>query len=180
MLLRHSLKLALRNLAKYKLQTLISVCGLAVGFVCFALSVSWIQYEKNYDANTPDAERLCMPYLYKSNTLFSNYQVNFQLEDWVNSVKIEPEVEAVSLTQRMLTEVRNSDEKYENVHGIWSDSVFVEIMHPELLAGTLNFLENENLIAISNRLAHQLFETTDVLGKTLTLMGRKQIGRAHV
>ena len=62
MLLRHSLKLALRNLAKYKLQTLISVCGLAIGFVYFALSVSWIQYKMHFDANTPDAERICKPY----------------------------------------------------------------------------------------------------------------------
>ena len=174
MLLLHSLKLALRNLAKYKLQTLISVCGLAIGFVCFALSVSWIQYEKNYDADTPDVERICMPYQYQTDSQFSNYQVDFQLENWVKFVKAEPEVEVISLTQRMLRDVRSGDKECKNVHGLWSDSAFAEIMHPELIAGTLNFLENEDLIAISDRLAQQLFETTDVLGKTLTLMHSKR------
>ena len=101
MLLRHSLKLSLRNLTKYKQQTLISVCGLAIGFVCFALSVSWIQYEKHYDADTPDAERICMPYQYKTNSQFSNYITHFAWDCLVDYIKSEPEIEAISLRQRM-------------------------------------------------------------------------------
>ena len=33
----HELKVALRNLLKYKVQTAVCVCGLAAGFICFAL-----------------------------------------------------------------------------------------------------------------------------------------------
>ena len=101
MLLRHSLNLALRNLAKYKLQTLISVCGLTIGFVCFALSVSWIQYEKHYDANTPDVERICMPYQIDHDSQLSNYITHFAWDGLVDYIKSEPEIEAISLRQRM-------------------------------------------------------------------------------
>ena len=54
----HYLKVAFRNLLKYKTQSIISVLGLAVGFTCFALSAIWIHYEMTYDAFHEDAEQL--------------------------------------------------------------------------------------------------------------------------
>ena len=38
----HYLKISIRNLMKYKMQSLISIFGLAVGSVCFTLSLIWI------------------------------------------------------------------------------------------------------------------------------------------
>ena len=38
----HYLKIAWRNLMKYKVQNTVCIIGLAVGFVCFALSTLWI------------------------------------------------------------------------------------------------------------------------------------------
>ena len=37
-MLLHYLKVAVRNLLKYKTQSAISIVGLALGFACFALS----------------------------------------------------------------------------------------------------------------------------------------------
>ena len=34
----HYLKIAFRNLIKYKTQSIVSIVGLAIGFTCFALS----------------------------------------------------------------------------------------------------------------------------------------------
>lgn len=44
-MLKHYLIVALRNLIKYKTQTIISIIGLAVGLVSFALSGMWLHYE---------------------------------------------------------------------------------------------------------------------------------------
>lgn len=52
MMIKHYLKVAFRNLAKYKVQSIVSILGLAVGFVCFALSTLWIRYEMTYDTFT--------------------------------------------------------------------------------------------------------------------------------
>ena len=38
----HYLKVAVRSLMKYKTQTIISIIGLAVGFVCLSFSMIWI------------------------------------------------------------------------------------------------------------------------------------------
>ena len=48
-MIKHYLKVAFRNLIKYKTQSLVSIIGLAVGFTCFALSVLWIRYEMTYE-----------------------------------------------------------------------------------------------------------------------------------
>ena len=48
-MIKHYLKVAFRNLMKYKTQSLVSIIGLAVGFTCFALSALWIRYEMTYD-----------------------------------------------------------------------------------------------------------------------------------
>ena len=52
----HYLKIAFRNLIKYKTQTIVSIVGLAIGFTCFALSALWIRYEMTYDTFHEGAE----------------------------------------------------------------------------------------------------------------------------
>ena len=56
----HYLKVAVRSLLKYKVQSLMSAVGLAAGFVCFALSMIWIKYELTYDNFHRGAERIYM------------------------------------------------------------------------------------------------------------------------
>lgn len=48
-MIQHYLKIAIRNLLKYRMQTLISIIGLTVGFVSFSLSGMWMNYEQSYD-----------------------------------------------------------------------------------------------------------------------------------
>jgi hypothetical protein len=57
-LFSHYLKVAFRNLWKYKNQTLISVFGLSVGFTCFAPATLWIRYETTYDNFLKNADRV--------------------------------------------------------------------------------------------------------------------------
>lgn len=58
MMTRHYIKIAFRNLLKYKTQSIISIIGLAIGFASFALSALWIRYEMTYDAFHKDADRI--------------------------------------------------------------------------------------------------------------------------
>ena len=47
---------------KYKMQSGISIVGLAMGFLCFALAMLWIRYEMSYDKFHRDAERIYVVY----------------------------------------------------------------------------------------------------------------------
>ena len=64
----HYLKIAFRNLWKYKAQNIISIVGLAVGFVCFAFSTLWLRYEMSYDNFHAKADRI--------------YRVNMSANKW--------------------------------------------------------------------------------------------------
>jgi len=59
-LLAHYLKVAARSLERYKSQTIISIVGLAVGFVCLALSSVWVRWENTFDNFHPGADRMYM------------------------------------------------------------------------------------------------------------------------
>ncbi|MBO7468382.1 MAG: ABC transporter permease [Bacteroidaceae bacterium] len=59
-LLAHYLTIALRNLRRYRTQSIISVIGLAVGFVCLSLSALWLRYENTFNTDLPDSDRLYM------------------------------------------------------------------------------------------------------------------------
>ena len=54
-MIHHYLKIAYRNLLKYRTQSIISIIGLAIGLACFALSTFWVQYEMTYDDFHKDA-----------------------------------------------------------------------------------------------------------------------------
>ena len=49
---------AVRNLVRYKWQTLISVVGLTFGLVCLAFSVNWFWYETHYESFRTDYDQL--------------------------------------------------------------------------------------------------------------------------
>ena len=57
-MITHHLKLAFRNLRKYKPHNIINIVGLAVGFTCFAFSALWARYEMSYDSFHPKADRI--------------------------------------------------------------------------------------------------------------------------
>ncbi|MDZ3927808.1 hypothetical protein UZS95_15340 [Parabacteroides goldsteinii] len=57
-MLKHYLLIAIRNLLKYKTQSIVSIIGLAMGFTCFALATLWIRHEMTYENFHEDAERI--------------------------------------------------------------------------------------------------------------------------
>ncbi|MBQ8607994.1 MAG: hypothetical protein IJ417_07395 [Bacteroidaceae bacterium] len=48
-MIQHNIELAWMHLKKYRLQSLVCIVSLAVGFACFALAMLWIRYERTYD-----------------------------------------------------------------------------------------------------------------------------------
>ncbi|MEO0332288.1 MAG: ABC transporter permease, partial [Bacteroidota bacterium] len=57
-MIRNYLKIALRNLARYKQMTLINILGLAVGMTACILILLFVQYELSYDRYHEKADRI--------------------------------------------------------------------------------------------------------------------------
>jgi len=62
MLLQHYIKIAFRNLLKYKVQSIISIVGLAIGLICFTYGWNWYRYETSYDGFYPQASNIYRVY----------------------------------------------------------------------------------------------------------------------
>jgi len=54
----HNLTVALRNLTKYKTQSIVSILGLAASFACFSLTAVWMRYENSFDRCQPKGNRI--------------------------------------------------------------------------------------------------------------------------
>ncbi len=57
-MLLHYLKIAWRNLLKYKTQSVVSLLGLTIGVLFFTYGYHWYQYETGYDSFYPDSDRI--------------------------------------------------------------------------------------------------------------------------
>ena len=166
----HYLKIAFRNLWKYKTQSLISIIGLAVGFTCFALSILWIRYERSYDSFHKDADRL---YLVRNKSDMSNSGISMQTPYPLASYLKEtfPEIEDVCNTRA--SSGKGKIEVEGVIHEVFevpADTLFMKIFHIETLTGNLDFIipESKN-VAITEELSKTLFGNADPIGRKLSI-----------
>lgn len=97
-MIKHYLKIAFRNLAKYKTQNIISIIGLSIGLVCFALSMLWIQYEKSFDNFHSKANRIyIVQYVDKNREEGVDPEVSFYLGEYLKSTF--PEIEEATCSR---------------------------------------------------------------------------------
>lgn len=56
-MIKHYLKIGIRNLTKYRIQSIISIIGLAIGFMFFTVGYHWFNYETSYDSFYPESKQ---------------------------------------------------------------------------------------------------------------------------
>lgn len=167
-MIQHYLKVAIRNLLKYKVQTGISMLGLAAGFVCFVLSAFWIHYEMTYDQFRKDADRL---YLVRVNDGFAEGRITWRVPVPLGPYLKEhfPEIESFahfsSYEYRVQVEGR-----YEQAFFSSADSAWVQMMDVQLVDGNRNFMqERSKEVAITEETAKAWFGHENPLGKELEI-----------
>ena len=170
-MIKHYLKVAFRNLMKYKMQSFVSIIGLAVGFTCFALSALWIRYEMTYDNFHKGSDRIYMVRAHYANepgtSKFTPYPLMEYLQDKM------PEIEAATAFTPHHVKFR-LEETEQEVGMIDADSVFMNFFDIQLLKGTVNFLKSDGQeVAITKEFAKRLFsKEEDALGKEVEV-GRR-------
>ena len=162
----HYLKIALRNLWKYRTQSIISILGLAVGFTCFAFAIRWIHYETTFDAFHRDADRI---YLVTTNSHDLSGKHSSEtpnaLSSYLKENYLEVE-EAISFIHRPLSISHKGD--VIKMESMAADTASMRMMDIRILEGTSQFLTQKNEIAITREGAFRLFGTDKVIGKTIT------------
>jgi ABC-type antimicrobial peptide transport system permease subunit len=167
-MIQHYLKVAFRNLWKYKNQTLVSVVGLAVGFVCFAMSALWIRYEMTYDSFHKNADRMYC--VYQQNKLSANLIGGYTPHSLAEHLKsVFPEIANATCVSSI-----NIGLKYEGVsHNavlLDIDSSFFSMFDVKIVEGNMDFaIPGNKKIAITREKAIQMFGNESPVGKKITM-----------
>lgn len=130
-MLLHYLKIAWRNLRKYKTQTIVSIVGLAIGFTAFAFTMSWIRYERGFDRHISDANRI-----YKILRVNDKKEdgFDFRLPDALKMyLENFPEIEAVTAIGTGKGNYGSKDEVFiENANAMVADTSFFKVFYPDV------------------------------------------------
>ena len=157
----HYFKIALRNLLKYKIQTLVSILGLAIGLAASSLSGMWLKYNLTYDTHWPKSERTyCLLQKEHYDTQFQEYS----LEPLAEYIKEKlPEVEETC--QMNYQEAIRHHEELIMISAVNSQTLKMFPIH--ILQGAPNFYLQPKQYALSESMAMKLYGTTDVIGLEL-------------
>ena len=167
-MIQHYLKVAIRNLLKYKVQTGISMLGLAAGFICFVLSAFWIHYEMTYDQFRKDADRL---YLVRVNDGFAEGRITWRVPVPLGAYLQEhfPEIESFAHFSSYEYRVK-VEGRYEQAFLSSADSAWVQMMDVQLVDGNRNFMQQRSKeVAITEETAKAWFGHENPLGKELEI-----------
>lgn len=175
-MINHYLKVALRNLLKYKVQTVISIIGLAVGFICFSLSMLWMRYEGSFDDFHSKADRIYrVQYIDTTHTDGFTTSTPFPLGQMLKGIF--PEIEEATTTQYDGI-IMNTPSGINLFKGLAIDSSFCKIFdvsdyiafpyYHEDSNGTNDRPSKNVPVAITKRMAEKLFSKESAVGKEIT------------
>lgn len=176
-MIKYWLIVAYRNLLKYKQQTIISVIGLAIGFVCFALSAYWIRYEMGFDAFHKNASQIYQVRKVASNAESGQY-INTAPPLAQTLEKYFPEIKATSASSRIYDIEPGKDARQISVQQV--DNNFFDLFDVSILSGSFDF-NDENGILVTQSFAREYFHTDNPAGKELIwYVGGTEHKKLHV
>ncbi|MBO7498597.1 MAG: ABC transporter permease [Bacteroidaceae bacterium] len=179
-LLAHYIRVAVRSLERYKTQSIISVVGLAVGFVCLSLSALWVNYTNTFNTGYPfvDEERVYMlGSLGRSGTFSPNVPGSLlrDMKEW-------PEVEARSTFVPHRSSILPIGEKgNDEAVGIPLNPLMKDFLQLDVVAGERDFwrhIGEKDLmhcdIVLTEPFARRMFGTEDPVGKTMAVANNER------
>ncbi|MDR2039148.1 MAG: ABC transporter permease [Bacteroidales bacterium] len=164
---RHFIKVAFRNLFKFKVQSLISILGLAIGFACFSLSMFWVQYERSYDNFHPEADRIYR--VREIDNRWNTDSTGIVLSPWTAYPLAEflrsnfPEIISACQVESYAMPLKSGKE----IDYLVVDTAFCTLFDIPANNFFTAHINNITPVIITERLAKELFGNTDVTGMTI-------------
>ncbi|MFO7447967.1 MAG: ABC transporter permease, partial [Ignavibacteriaceae bacterium] len=166
--LKNYLKIAIRNLLRYKAYSYINIFGLAIGVACCLLILLYINDEISYDSFHNKAGRI---FRINSETKYGGFELDIPLtSDEMGSIlkREYPQVEEYTRIftfsgSRMIKKGENYN-KEERIAFV--DSTFFNVFSFKAVSGSINNVLNEpNTVVITKSIAEKYFGTTGSAGK---------------
>lgn len=172
-MLRNYLVIALRNLWKRKVFSVINITGLAIGMAATILILLWIKNELSYDQFHHNKDRI-----YR---VWNKVSFNGEFRCWQTvSALLKPvmekdlsEVELVARAKNTGGALVSAGEKKIMNDGCIADTSFLQIFDFPMLQGNpLTALNDRYSIVLTEKTAKKLFGNESAMGKTVTIDGK--------
>ena len=163
-------KLAWRNLLKDKQFTLLNLVGLSTGLACTLLIYLWVNDELHVDKfNAKDSQ--LYEVLKKGTDGTGSIQIDKHTQGLLARSMAEelPEVEyAVPVRKDDNSSILSFGNKHIKVKHEFAGKDFFKVFSYPLINGNNNDVSGVSGVFLSDQLALKLFNTTDVIGKTVS------------
>jgi putative ABC transport system permease protein len=166
-MIRHFLRVSVRNIARTKVYSAINIVGLGVGLAGFIVVLLYLNHELDYDSWDPQLKKV-----YKVSTRTDGEfleQTPAPLAALLGS-KI-PEIETATRIQAsgdFEILLSAGDRKIYTKGGVDADSLFLKVFPYPIVAGNrVNPLDKPNAIVLTVSLSEKLFGKEDPIGKTV-------------
>lgn len=171
-MLKNYLKIALRNLWKHKVFSLINVLGLTVGMSACFLIFLYVNFELSYDAFNGKSDRI---YRVVTDIKTPSETINTGVTSWAFAPSIKndfPEVEAFTRVSGGSFLVRKGDIKFQEEKTLFADSTLFKVFDFKLIKGNpKTALKDQLSIVFTEKAAKKYFGDADPVGQTLLLSG---------
>ena len=167
---KHYLKIAARNIAKYKSQSIIAILSIALGMVFCSLTFMWIRYERSYDSFHRDADDIFLVMSKLAGSPGDEFYPATEYSKGPYLAEKYPRIEEFTRCSYQVTYNAYRDGKIvASPIGLTIDENFGSFFDVKVLEGdaTLNLAKDE--IAITRTQADKLFEGRSAVGDTLHL-----------
>lgn len=169
-MLKNYIKIAIRNLFRNKLYSLLNIAGLAIGIACCILILLYVQDELSYDRFHEKADRI-----YRVNTHFA---IKDRIMNFASSAHVQgpmfkeeyPEIENYvrfnDYGSRRI--IRYKDKTFTEEKFIWVDNSIFDVFSFKLIKGNpKDALVKPNTVVITEEIAEKYFGQEDPIGKNL-------------
>jgi putative ABC transport system permease protein len=168
-------KIALRNLTKYKVNTFINVIGLSIGMACCLLIVLYVTDELSYDRFWPQGERIYRMALERK---YPNRSTKYAIIPPSYAQSVKKEIPEIEQTTRILnfggdgaTLLRVDNQVREEKRFLFADSTFFEVFDIQMMVGQpQKALNRPNTVVITQQTAQRLFGKANPIGKVIEVV----------
>jgi len=166
-MLKNYLKIALRNIRRYKGYSFINIAGLAIGMACCILILLWVQDELSYDRFHENAD-----YIYRviQDINFADDSTTWAITQGPLGPSLKedfPEIiNATRITSRRFRLTYN-DKSFDERPGMADGSILEMFSFPLIKGDPATALSDPNSIVMTEEMAEKYFGSEDPLGKTI-------------
>ena len=169
-MLKNYIKVAFRQMKKYKAYTYINISGLAIGITCCLLIFLYVSDEISYDKFFNKADRI---YRINSDIRYGGTDMHLPVTaDMMGPMlkKDYPQVEEYTRVCSYESEkfIKKGDEYINESGSIYADSTFFKVFNFSVISGSVkNALTEPNTVIITESMAKKYLGTSNVEGNYL-------------